>query len=232
MNWSKQLLKLSRLLFPDPITCLGCRTNLLAVQEFLLCEDCYRTLVESRAPQYYRFQTNGDELKLLPCSAEQREILCLYPYSKILQRLIHAYKFQHYKDCARLLADSISFELARLNADCIVPIPSTKTSCREKGFDQMVHLAQELSQITGLPLIQDALQRMKNNRHQVGLRRQERLLNVKDNFLCTQSLPGMRALLLDDVLTTGATVYYARKALQEKGASVIIATLAHARAGN
>lgn len=220
--------KIVHFLFPDPIVCLGCQTETLTENDFILCDECYRALCESRSTSYFQFQNKNESLSLHPCVELSMDVVCFYPYSELIQRLIWNYKFSYYKDIAKLFADSISFEISKLNIDAIVSVPSSKSSLKERGFDQMELLAAEISKITGIPLVQSILSRKLNNQHQVGLSKKKRLLNVKDIFKCSQDLSGKKVLLLDDVLTTGATVYYSRKALRAKGAEVIIATLAHA----
>ena len=225
---NKLIKKMIDLVFPPPIVCLGCQTETLAENDFILCEKCFMSLIEERSIRYYQFQFKNETLSLHPCAEDTMDVVCFYPYNELLQQLIWNYKFSYFKDIAKLFADSISFALSKLDIDGIVNVPSSKNSLNERGFDQMELLAAEISEITGIPALKSVLSRKTNNPHQVGLSREKRFLNVKNNFECHQDLSGKKVLLLDDVLTTGATVYYSRKALESRGAKVIIATLAHA----
>lgn len=176
---------------------------------------------------YFRFHFD-EELRLQPCDESDADGLCVFPYTEATQTLIHAFKFALYKDCAKFWADAISYQVAKMDCGYIVPVPSSKKSVRDRGFSHIHLLAEELSKITNIPTLSNVLHRNKNVRHQLGLKRQQRLENVKDIFECTQDLSGLRVLLLDDVLTTGATVYNCKLALEKKGASVMILTLAQA----
>ena len=96
-------------------------------------------------------------------------------------------------------------------------------------FNQALLLADALSRRKRLPLIIDVLRKVVDTPPQVGLSAKERAANVKNAFVCTGKVSGMSLLLIDDVMTTGATVDACAKQLLRSGAqSVNVLTLARA----
>ncbi|MGN0708438.1 MAG: ComF family protein [Faecalibacterium sp.] len=105
----------------------------------------------------------------------------------------------------------------RLEYDCIVPVPS---GGKARGYNVPALLAVPLAQAMDLPLEEHALRRVRTGRHQVGLPLEERLQNVAGAF-CVQdrdAIRDRRVLLVDDVITTGATASSCAQALLEAGA--------------
>ena len=91
--------------------------------------------------------------------------------------------------------------------DCIVPVPLNSHRRRERGYNQSALLAFTLALQTGLPSIPSALLRTRNTRSQVGLTAEERHSNLDGAFSArADRISGRKVLLLDDVMTTGATL--------------------------
>ena len=88
--------------------------------------------------------------------------------------------------------------------DCIVPVPATS---RRRGYNVPERMAQPLAHALGLPLLPKALCRVRAGRHQAGLSLDERLANAAGAFRAQEPelVEGKRVLLVDDVITTGAT---------------------------
>ena len=114
--------------------------------------------------------------------------------------------------------------------DCIVPIPLNPHRRRERGYNQSAFLGFALGLQTGLAYIPSALRRTRNTRSQVGLNAEERHRNLDGAFSArADRISGRTVLLLDDVMTTGATLRNATMALLQSGASqVFVITLARA----
>jgi ComF family protein len=113
--------------------------------------------------------------------------------------------------------------------DIIVPVPLHPQRERERGYNQSVLLARELSGHTAVPVVEGVLLRTSPTQPQVGLNAAQRAENVRNAFACRDdSLRGLEILLVDDVLTTGATMRACAYALLEgKAAAVWGLTLAH-----
>ena len=108
-------------------------------------------------------------------------------------------------------------------ADLIVPVPLHYARLVRRGFNQSGWLAQEISRQSGTPVMVDALKRTRRTPTQGGLSARARRRNVAGAFTITKRaatrISGRRILLVDDVLTTGATVSACTRALKQAGAA-------------
>lgn len=154
-------------------------------------------------------------------------------YRGVLQHVIHAMKYQRIYALLRPLADLLQSQFhdhwGDALPDLLVPMPLHRRRLRQREFDQACVLALELSRRLGIPLGADALVRHRYTRSQVGLSAAARRRNVRGAFrLCrAQRCQGKRILLIDDVLTTGATAWECAHLLARAGAArVDIYTLA------
>ena len=106
--------------------------------------------------------------------------------------------------------------------DCILPVPA---SSKKRGYNVPERMAQPLARAVGVPVVTDALTRARSTRRQEGLSLDERLANVAGAFRVTrpEAVEGKRILLVDDVLTTGATASACAQALLDAGAQSVFA---------
>lgn len=145
-------------------------------------------------------------------------------YDDVARALVHALKYGDRMDLAptmgRWMARAGSELLA--DADVIVPVPLHWRRLWARRFNQSATLAKIVSEIGGVPASYDALKRIKATPQQVGLSKSERALNVQGAFrVAAEAKAGIarrRVLLLDDVLTSGATVESCARALLRAGA--------------
>jgi ComF family protein len=108
-----------------------------------------------------------------------------------------------------------------LPLDGICPVPLHKNRLRKRGFNQSLLLAQELAEDLGIPVYPDGLRRIRDTLPQMELTREERLNNVKDAFAAGMEFHGRCILLVDDVLTTGASIRECARVVREGGGSVV-----------
>ena len=124
---------------------------------------------------------------------------------------------------ARLLRSAPWVEPALERADLIIPMPLSHARLRERGFNQAVELARQLTSVRKMDAT--LLLRLKDTTAQVNLNRAERLRNLHNAFavepLKAMRLRGARLVLLDDVMTSGASLYSAARALRAAGAGHI-----------
>jgi ComF family protein len=108
-----------------------------------------------------------------------------------------------------------------LSVDALVPVPLDAARLRARGYNQAALLAASLGAALGWPVLPDALQRTRPTRPQVGLSPRERRANVRGAFGCPAPslVQGRRLLLIDDVMTTGATLDACAEALVVAGAA-------------
>jgi ComF family protein len=152
--------------------------------------------------------------------------------------MIHALKYGGWSE----LADEMGARMASLRFSrrteseftAVVPVPLSRVRLRERGFNQAELLARAVAACRGLPLLADALDRSRHTRRQARLSPRERLVNVAGAFRVpgerAERLEGGHVLLVDDVLTTAATVQDCVRALCSRGVrAVSVLTFARAR---
>jgi ComF family protein len=148
-----------------------------------------------------------------------------------LRELIHLFKYGRVQTLARPLGRMLSSALPREERfDIIVPMPMHWRRRWQRGFNQAELLANELGRRTHLP-VRNAISRVHHKRAQAGLTNAKRRLNVAGAFRVKNAsvVAGKRVLLIDDVMTTGATAASCARALQRAGArQVTLLTLARA----
>jgi len=145
-------------------------------------------------------------------------------YDEIARTLVHAFKYGDRIDLAasmgRWIANAGQEVLA--DADALVPVPLHWRRQWARRFNQSASLAREISAASGVPVIDDALKRVRATRQQVGLTQAERETNVQGAFGLTPEgkaiVRGKRLILVDDVLTSGATVDTCTRVLLRSGA--------------
>ncbi len=139
-----------------------------------------------------------------------------YRYGGPASLAVQALKFDGRIELGPLLGARIAAELGG-GFDLVVPVPLPRRRLAERGYNQ----ARELARGLPVPVRPLALARTRTPRPQVGLSRPERHRNQHGSFAATEGVRGRRVLLLDDVLTTGATAQAAGEALLAAGAAEV-----------
>jgi len=147
-------------------------------------------------------------------------------YAGALSEAIHLLKFSGLRRLARPLGKLLT-ELPIPDMDGIVPVPVSTKTLRERGFNQTLLLSKFLSRHLRIPVHMNLLFKKKETLPQIGLGAKERVRNLKNSFEVTGRLTKRRLILLDDVMTTGATARECAKTLMKAGAGeVVVVTLA------
>jgi ComF family protein len=126
--------------------------------------------------------------------------------------LLHNIKYRQREDLAIALGRQLGRELkaAKWEVDTILPVPLHPRKQRQRGYNQSELLCDGMGEAMGIPVWPNALQRLRHTESQTAKNTTERLLNVKDAFAVAprfkETLRGRHLLLVDDVLTTGATL--------------------------
>ncbi len=115
--------------------------------------------------------------------------------------------------------------------EAVVPVPLSIRGLRSRGFNQSLLLAKTVSDKKKIPLVIDGLLKKADTPPQIGLSAKERAKNLRGAFIATRQFSGRRVMLVDDVMTTGATANECSRQLIKAGASeVVVLTLARAAA--
>jgi ComF family protein len=156
-------------------------------------------------------------------------------YEGSLQEAIHRWKYEGRTTLNPIFGEWMAEALNRYwdpsLFDLLIPVPLHRERLRERGFNQALLLAKELSRLTGIAYRKKILQKKKPTLPQVNLSGAERERGVRGSFevIEREELEGRSILLVDDVYTTGATVNECSKMLLTAGAArVDVFTLAHA----
>lgn len=187
---------------------------------------------EDVCPQCGRFQdaagvpTGGRlcrECRLKPSPVTQMR--APLRYQEPISQVIHKYKYEGYFALGGPLAELMIAGWPDWNQppDLILPIPLHPRRRRRRGYNQSELLARPLSRALDIELDTTALRRTRHTAPQVGLGPEERHDNVREAFSAEFKVGGRHVLLVDDVLTTGATMKSAAEALLAAGAASVSA---------
>ena len=146
-----------------------------------------------------------------------------------VDRVIHALKYGHQLAVAKWAGQRLAEQICREEFDRLIPLPLHPERLRERGFNQSAEIAGSLGKCLKLPVDRSIALRTRATPPQADLPHKERRKNVRGAFECRGDLSGQRLLLLDDVMTTGATVNECARVLKLHGAaSVAVAVIARA----
>jgi len=160
------------------------------------------------------------------CDVPYRRAWCVGRREDVLRKLIDEYKFENAYAAHRVLADLLSQRIGQLPSDVtVVAVPSIASHIRQRGYDHATLVAKQLArlqQVTYAPIL-----RRKTATMQRGASKTQRIRQAKEAFEVRGQLDGGIYLLVDDIVTTGATVKYAAQALCDAGAAEVwVAVLA------
>ena len=215
--------------FIYPPYCITCKTR-LEPGLTLICRTCWHGL-----PKIDNTQNQKHSRANLDFAESQiSKFLAVWEFNNAVQEIIHEIKFFGKKSLAKIvgreLADLMTHDKDCFGVDLIVPVPLHKTRLRERGFNQSLLLSQAISKLTNIPVTEKVLKRIRFTRPQSKLNAFERQQNVKDAFRVINSsiIKGQTVVLVDDVLTTGATMRACAESLESAGVAKILALTAAA----
>ncbi|MEN3111416.1 ComF family protein [Uliginosibacterium paludis] len=174
----------------------------------------------------------------LPCGPCQRKprafdaTRAVWQYAHPVREMILAFKHGQGFGLAGFFVEALIEEARRIEADCILPVPLHALRIRERGFNPACELSRPLARILGLEHLPQALVRERHTPRLAGLRGRERLQTVRGAFRCEADFQGRSVMLVDDVMTSGATLDEVARCLRQRGASrvsnlVLARTLKH-----
>ncbi|MCT7666342.1 ComF family protein [Shinella kummerowiae] len=227
-----------------PPACAGC--GVLLGSKAGLCPHCWATLALIERPYCEVLGTpfshdlgpgilSADAIANPPPFDRLRSVAL---YDDLARILVHSLKYRDRTDLAPMMAHWMlrAGDGAVQAADLIVPVPLHRFRLLWRKFNQAAELARALADLSGKPVLIDAVRRTKRTRRQIGLGPRAREENVRGAFAITpegrEKLFGRRVVLVDDVYTTGATVAAVTRTLKRAGvADVTVLTFARALPG-
>lgn len=144
-----------------------------------------------------------------------------------IQRLLHRLKYGNVPEIGHVLGRWYGYRLGEVGfkdkADLIIPVPLHKTRMRTRGYNQSMYVAEGLSEQLGIPVAEHALRRVRKTSTQTKKGRIERLDSMRGVFAVVEkeAVKGKRIMLVDDVVTTGATLIACMEELHAAGAKEV-----------
>ncbi|GAA0744380.1 ComF family protein [Clostridium oceanicum] len=205
-------------IYPHTNNCIICDSY---VENKFLCRNCENKIKYCYDP--YIIDKNGLKVKIYSVAY----------YSGIILELIIRLKYKSDFKSGEVLGFLMYKKILKenLNIDYITYVPSTNKSLKKRGYNQSKYLAKIIGDYTKIPII-NLLTKNDNAKDQIGLNKEERWKNVKNSFNLKfkENIENKNILLVDDVLTTGATTFYCFKELKKlKINNVFVLTAAKSR---
>lgn len=205
----------------SPRVCVVCGQRLSATEE-VLCNKCNFHLPRTG------FSNNPYENEMAKLfwgqiPVERAAALFHYESHAETANIIYQLKYKDHPEIGPLMGRMMAAELQKEEffdgIDVIVPVPLTRERLRQRGYNQSEEIAKGVSEITGLPINKDVVKRTVFQGSQTRRSRWERQENVEYAFKLTHGEPiaGKHLLIVDDVVTTGATIIACAKELAKAG---------------
>jgi ComF family protein len=187
----------------------------------LLCAPCYAELPwlnVTRCPQCASPTHDGAVCgACLSRPPRYDRVNAAFVYQYPLDKLIQSFKYNGNLALAAMLGRALAGAVT-VEADVIVPMPLAPSRLRERGFNQALELARCVGRLHRVPVLRDACRRVRDTVPQTSLPWGERAKNIRHAFVCDADLTGKRVTVVDDVLTTGATLNELARNLRQAGA--------------
>jgi ComF family protein len=229
-RWTMGNLRYVADLFLPPV-CIRCHAPISA--HGVLCGACWQGINFIMPPLCSRLglplpYTSGEDIQLSSMALRHPPVYgrarAAARFDGVMRDLVHGLKYADRHEAVNLFGRmlcSAGTELLR-EADMLMPVPLHRVRLWKRRFNQAAILAGRVSAATGLPLELSALRRIRRTTSQVGLSRNQRRGNVADAFAVAPTaaarIRGKRILLVDDVITTGATLGACARVLKGAGA--------------
>ena len=214
-----------------PRLCLVCGKKMLP-EEDVACFPCMSAL-----PRTGLLHTQGNEMEKLfwgRFPIERASSLFFYSREGKVARILAGMKYRGRKDVCFKMGGMLADELLPAGffegVDCLIPVPLHPKRLRKRGYNQSEWLAKGIVSQADIPIRTDILYRVRNNETQTRKSAFERWANAERLFglaPCSDGLKGCHVMLVDDVMTTGATLEACGEALSEvDGIRISVLTLA------
>jgi len=212
-----------------PHTCVGCGYDALS-KEQLLCLACINELPLTNFHLYADNPVHRIFRGRLPLI--NAASYAYFTKESLLQHLLHEFKYKNRKEIgtwlAKRLAEALQTSPQFVKPDALIPVPLFAARQRQRGYNQAQIICEALSATLEIPVWQNIVIRTTRTQSQTRKSRIERWQNMEGKFeLCSgQAIAGKHVMLIDDVLTTGATLEACGRALlQAPQVTLSVATI-------
>ena len=205
-NWEKNKQDLLHLLFPSK--CIVCSEEWPSNDP--ICSFC-KSELHFTGFEKYSESTELDKLFWGRVSLEGTFALLYFYKNSSTQKILHSLKYGNKPETGRILGKEIGQRIKELSfikdADALIPVPLHPKKQFVRGYNQSNQLAEGISEITGLPVTQNFVAKLQHTSSQTKQSRFSRWENVTGNFRVKKTTqPFKHILIIDDVVTTGATL--------------------------
>ena len=208
-----------------PRQCPGCKNKLLT-SETAICDNCLSSI---KFADNERLETELERKFLSTKIISDFTSLFVFEKDTAIQSYIHSIKynkrFLNAEFLGKLMGEKLSTKIKKWEVDYLVPVPLHQLRIAERGFNQSRYIAAGISKVMGIRVINRILKRIKYTETQTNLSLPEREKNISGAFKIRRerSIKNKSFLLVDDVITTGATIRECGKVLLQAGANKIFA---------
>ena len=205
----------------SPRTCVGCGQR-LSVSEETICSKCNLHLPRTGF-QLDSYENIMAKMFWGQIPIERATALFYYEPHAETANILYEMKYKNHPEIGEVMGRMMARELQMSNffegIDGIIPVPLAKKRQRQRGYNQSHELAKGISEVTGLPIYNKVVRRNTFEGSQTSLGRWERNENVEQVFELKEAstVQGKHLLIVDDVVTTGATVIACAKELCKAG---------------
>ena len=191
----------------------------------ILCETCASELARLEEPRCPRcaIPTEHGEVcgRCLTSPPHFDATLAAYRYDFPLDKLVQSFKYGQRLALGVYFGQQLAALGKRIVADLIIPLPLHPERLRARGFNQALEIARPVGKALSLPIDATSCRRMRNTPAQTRLAWRDRAKNVRGAFHCSSDFTGRRVILVDDVMTTGASLDECARTLKLHGAAEI-----------
>ncbi|MBZ4665789.1 MAG: phosphoribosyltransferase [Mahella sp.] len=238
MNWRTFIEDICDIIYPPANTCIFCEQENELVMPYNICRRCWDMLPFVRPPLCDICGKPIDSAKqhiCRDCAEYSRSFIkagAVLEYMPSVHETIYRYKYKGHSELAKPLGILMAHVVSRLawpDIDALVPVPLYSERLRQRGYNQSALLARYMGYELNLPVLDKALYRCRDTKAQAALDRAERRANIAGAFTVKnlKYTEGKTIMLIDDILTTGATADACTQALLAGGArAVYVFTLA------
>lgn len=192
-----------------------------------LCDACLNALPWHNAPQCPQCGLISDGSVCGSCLSSSPSFdasHALFTYDYPVDSLLQHYKYRGTLHLANtfaslLLQKQLSESRSKPTIDLIMPMPMHATRLKQRGFNQALEISRLLGRHMNIRLDHQSCQRIKCSPPQASLPLKERIKNIRGAFHCQQNLQGLNIAMIDDVMTTGASMNELAKTLKQAGAA-------------